>query len=252
MTALRFAVALLGCLCGMSAALPAARADGAVSPRAANVRAEVQSILSAPEYRQSNPGKSFVERLGDILWAPIRRFLTWLRRKLGGFDFPEPSGPLGQILATIVYALLAAGVVYLLGRLIVALIGARTAGGRRARGSPSVQSSAIDELDPAVEPDAWVGLARELAERGDLRGAYRAAFTALLVRLDRMGALRFERQRTNGEYLRALRARPALFAAVKPVVRDFDQRWYGGVDVTQKDFMSMLAAYEGLAAETAA
>ena len=111
---------------------------------------------------------------------------------------------------------------------------------RKAQGALSVQ----EENPDRAEPDRWLALAREHAASGDLRRAYRAAFIAVLLRLDRAGAIRYERSRTNGDYLRALRGRPPLLALLRPLANGFDSHWYGSAPVSEQEFRSCLAAYD--------
>ena len=227
-------------------------AQPAASPRAAEVRAEVRSILASREFATRESKKSWVEQIGDVLLRPLKRFAAWLKRKLPSFDVPTASGPLGEVLTAVAYGLLFGGAVYLLARMIAAMAAGGMLRGRSERRRPLVTSAAIGEPDPAAEPDAWIEQARKFAAQGELRAAYRAAFTAILVRLDRIGAIRYERQRTNGEYLRALRAKPSLVQTLRPVVRDFDARWYGPLPVTERDYRRLLDTYERLASEPAA
>jgi hypothetical protein len=81
--------------------------------------------------------------------------------------------------------------------------------------------------DALAQPkEAWARLADRFARNGEWRLALRAAFLELLVLLQERGAIRYERQRTNGEYVETLASGPAgrPFALF---VRAFDEAWYG-------------------------
>ncbi len=250
-------LALAGVLLACCLALPtlaqvAADRSTPASARAARARDQVRDILASPEYGREKPGKSPLERLGDVLLSPVKRFFKWLGEKLEGLSLPTPSGVLGQILMYAFYGVLISLAVLLLAKLVVGL--ARRGAQRASAGNkkPAVSSTMIEEPEPAAEPDTWIEVARRHAAEGDMRSAYRAAFTAVLVRLDRLGAIRYERQRTNGEYVRALRGHPQYLAAVRPAARDFDARWYGHLPVQQADFERMLATYTHIAGEPVA
>lgn len=103
-----------------------------------------------------------------------------------------------------------------------------------------------------TEPDAWLDAARHYAASGDLRRAYRCAFIAVLIRLDRVGAIRYEPARTNGEYLRSLRRRPDLFTLMKPLAYEFDARWYGTLPIAQADYERCLAVYRQIVPDSTA
>ncbi len=73
--------------------------------------------------------------------------------------------------------------------------------------------------------------AQELAARGELRASLQLYLAASLRALDKRGALRVARDRTNGEYVRACAdevARPAL----REIVREVDRVQFGGQDPT--------------------
>ncbi|MCX6027667.1 MAG: DUF4129 domain-containing protein, partial [Chloroflexi bacterium] len=95
--------------------------------------------------------------------------------------------------------------------------------------------------------------AAKLAEAGDYRGAFRAAYLASIAYLDEIRALRFERSRTNWEYMRELRQggheRP--HAALQPLTLDFDRKIYGRETVAKEDYLKATAAYERLSGEEA-
>jgi hypothetical protein len=65
--------------------------------------------------------------------------------------------------------------------------------------------------------------------------------------MDRLGWIRFDRARTNGEYIRSLRARPDILAWMRPLTNDFDLRWYGGESVEEQDYRRVMTAYERMA-----
>ena len=76
---------------------------------------------------------------------------------------------------------------------------------------------------------AMIGQAAKLAEAGDYRGAFKSAYLASIAYLDEIRVLRFERSRTNWEYLRELKSggheRP--HRELCPLTLDFDRKIYG-------------------------
>ena len=68
--------------------------------------------------------------------------------------------------------------------------------------------------------------AQTLSETGDYRSAVRYLYLSALLRLDEQGILRYDRAKTNREYLRLMGASP--FAPIlREVVDLFDRVWYG-------------------------
>lgn len=211
--------------------------------RADRVRSAVRAELASPEYRLDAPEKSALERIGDSIAAPIKRFFEWLGGKLRGLAPGAPSGTFAYYVMIVLYVLVIAGAVVGVAYLIVVIVRHAALRKQGRKRKPVVSHVSIDEPDPDVEPEELIEAARRHAEIGDWRAAYRSAFTATLVRLDRLGAIRFERHRTNGDYVRALRSRPSLHSLFRPAAREFDARWYGRMSVSAEDYERMVAVY---------
>jgi hypothetical protein len=220
-------------------------AQNAASPgtRSAQVREHLREILSASEYRFTPPESGF--------WAQAGKWLSDLLEKVGKlFRFSPPSrgglsGSLGgNVVFWLILIALCALMVYLIYRVV------RKLPRNRAPRKPKNLTETSDllpvlESDPVSdEPDQWLTTARRHAAEGDYRKAQRAVFVALLLRLDRLGIVRFDRSFTNGEYLRSLRSRPTLFPLVRAFANEFDSRWYGGVPATEADYQRGLETYQ--------
>jgi hypothetical protein len=117
-------------------------------------------------------------------------------------------GAVGLVVAAIVVGLLVAGL---------------------GRGSaPSARPPAISELAAALGMNAAEARRRsaEAAGEGDYRGAIRYRCLAVLLALDEVGRLTFDRAATNREYL--YRAPGTLQEELQPLLTRFDAIWYGG------------------------
>ncbi len=69
--------------------------------------------------------------------------------------------------------------------------------------------------------------ADDLAAQGDYPEAVRMLYLAVLVMLHQANLIRYERTRTNGEYVRQLRSRPALQRPFRTLTTQFELKWYG-------------------------
>jgi hypothetical protein len=78
--------------------------------------------------------------------------------------------------------------------------------------------------------------ALELSAGGDYRHAMRYLYLSALLFLDEHSLLRYDRSLTNREYLRQVGSQPALAAALKQVVDDFDRVWYGFQPVDPSEY----------------
>jgi len=221
----------------------------------ARVRAAFHDVLSSPEYRYAPPQPSFIERQWKRFTDKLSDIWEWLKRHFTPHRSDTKLSGALAILPTIIYILLAVGLLVLIGYGAAALaqwiVQRRTAGPSR-RKKAKVEDVVIEPEESAqTEPDAWIRAAQAYLAAGELRKAYRAVFIAVLVRLDHIGAIRFERSKTNGEYVRSLMSRPPLLALVRPVARDFDARWYGGLQISEDDYHRALRAYEDVRAQQA-
>ena len=95
---------------------------------------------------------------------------------------------------------------------------------------------------------------RRLAENGDYRGAFGCVYLACISCLDENGALRFERSRTNWEYLRELQdgGHTRSHQLLQPLTLDFDRTFYGRQTCTEDNYRSAVDAYHAIASEAAA
>lgn len=240
-------------LCALVAALLyCAAPDACASPSPANagfsdeVRRQITEILAQPEYnrvypkpREATSVRTFLERLGKR----VSNFFEWLRSQFG---FKEGSA--GRT-ASFIFASL---VLFSFGFLVWVVL-RRVAWSRSKR----LEQNLPYELDDAYGLPSAGPLVREaarLAENGDYRGAFRCAYLASISHLDGVRALRFERSRTNWEYLRELSqgGHSAALESLRPVTASFDRKFYGREECDRKDYLEALSAYERIVSEVAA
>ncbi len=191
------------------------------------VRAQIRDILSAPEYNRSfAPNSNFLDS-----W--LERAGKWLGRVL------RLGGGVGRTASAILaWAVIAA---FVFG---FAALAFRFAARSRAR-------QALDGFAPTDGYDLpsssrLMAEAARLAEADDYRGAFLRAYLGSISYLDEAKALRFERSRTNWEYLRELgsRGRQDLADELRPLTQDFDRKLYGHDISTRRDYDRAVATYD--------
>ncbi len=217
-------------------------------PTPARIHADLGRILSGTEFQPPGTGKN-----------PLENLLKWLGDKWNAFWefigklFAGHAGAGGSVLQWVFIALFIALGAWLLARLITQIL-------RYQRPSSRAPQTAYTEADfeseTVTEPDVWLQQGQRYAAEGDFRRAFRAVFLAILLQMDRAGAIQYDRSRTNGDYLRMLRGPGlrALYEAMRPLSSDFDLRWYGNHPTTQMDYRRCLDEYDrirGLLAATA-
>jgi hypothetical protein len=165
----------------------------------------------------------------------------------GGAVAPQAGGsglgPLGwALLSVLALSVLAGAVVLFL----------RQRGTEQPAPAPATEalpSPHEPDLKPDEQsPDDLWHRAEALARDGDFLAAVRLLYLAVLTQLHRADLIRYERTRTNGEYLRQLRGAEGAAVVVEPfrrLTRLFEQKWYGQRACASEDYETC----RGLAAE---
>jgi len=88
--------------------------------------------------------------------------------------------------------------------------------------------------------------AENLSMQGDYRNAIRYLCLSSLLVLDEQGVMRYDRSRTNREYLRSVSSRPELANPLRDVIDVFDRVWYGFEAVDENTYKSYVEHVEEL------
>lgn len=176
----------------------------------------LQEILTRPEYQWAEEERT--NYLAE-LWL---RLLRWLLSLI-------PESAIGAPIFRYLLPSLAA--IILLAILVYF--------GRNLRQSFADDSQTNDPHDLHHEPlsaDDALTHAQNLSTTGDYRTAVRYLYLSALLLLDERNLLRYDRSRTNREYLRSVATRPELATILKDVVDIFDEVWYGYRIINQDDY----------------
>jgi hypothetical protein len=112
----------------------------------------------------------------------------------------------------------------------------------------AIDTPAQPLAEPERLPDAVLLIARAKAalEAGDTFEALRLGFQAVLAVLEDRGIVRYDPARTNSEYYRDLRPRPALAADFRRISLPFDRAFYGKIRPETGDVEQTLKFCESL------
>ena len=232
-------VAALEALSGQIALLRNSLVTPGKKPDPAATLRSARAVLAQPEFASAPlPPPSLAERIAD--------WLDRLFTRRPSPNMPRFNGPSinPNIIQGILIAIAAAAFIFLVTVIV------RAIGRRDARIKPLVLDEEEAVLVEARDKDSLLALAEEQAKSGDFRRAFRLIYLAALVALDTGGVLRFDRSKTNWEYLRALRAagRSDVYAAMTPLTREFDQVWYGFAPSDSSQYARAKAQYQALLA----
>lgn len=220
------------------------------------VRSALRDILSRAEFHPisssaPNPVVEKIKQFFSHIYRAIQRIWHWIMQHTQMHYHSHIS----FISRTVVYVLV--GLLVLLGAWLLWRLArhVRWAGRQRKKNAPS-SMDLEEENAPLLLPEAelLIKQGQQMAKEGNFRAALRFLFLAVLKRLDEAQVIAYERNRTNAEYLRMLRARqlPSLYEMMASLVRDFDLFWYGQRPATEEVYHRSLQSYYSLLNQLAA
>jgi hypothetical protein len=121
--------------------------------------------------------------------------------------------------------------------------------------SRGLSRSLVRETDLGTEEEADDKLltskgafkrAENLSLQGDYRNAIRYLYLSSLLVLDEQGLMRYDRSRTNREYLRSVASKPELAKPLRDVIDVFDRVWYGFEGVDEETYQSYVERVDEL------
>jgi len=92
------------------------------------------------------------------------------------------------------------------------------------------------EEDEPLTSEAAFARAQQLSKGGDFRAAVRYLYLSTLLILDERGVMRYDRSKTNREYLRSVANSPELSKPLEEVIEVFDNVWYGYHSLDEETF----------------
>ncbi len=209
-------------------------------PDLARLETMIQTLLAHKQtWPEPQHDEQSLEQLVSILarsefqWPSEQEpsaFTLWWRRMLGNildfiFDLlPDRVADLSinvveYSLIALAIAIFALVIFFLAKELMVGLVAQATL-------------EADDDLaDESLTAECAFKQAQDFSTAGDYRTAVRYLYLSSLLRLDERGILRYDRTRTNREYLRSVAHLPHLSAILGEVIEIFDQVWYGYQDL---------------------
>jgi hypothetical protein len=184
-------------------------------------------ILADPRFQWAEAKPSPLSEWWGNFW---NKLFEWLNRLFGDSSSSVSlSIPGGRILLTWVLTILLAGILVYAGRgLWKDLVGQAELEEGWADGAETLTSETAFQRASVLSGD------------GDYRTAVRYLYLSSLLLLDERGLLRFDRSRTNHEYLRSLSGAPLLAKPLRAVIDIFDRVWYGFEQIDQATYQDYI------------
>jgi hypothetical protein len=199
---------------------------------------KLAEILRREEYQKPQDAQE------SVFQRWLREFIDWLAT-----IWPTPSSParpltglesLVSILRIVLYVGLAALLAFLVFKIAPLLVPDL----RRTRKPQSKKRVILGEQigEDQVASDLF-SQAEQLARTGDLRGAIRKGYIALLCDLSDRRIIGLARNKTNRDYLRDVRSRQDLHARMQTATEMFERHWYGLERSEEQDWLRFSEEY---------
>jgi Domain of unknown function (DUF4129) len=199
------------------------------------LQGRLAAILQRSEYVTEVNKPSALERL-------MRSILDWINNLLPRNRQMSPGR--ARVISTtaqvVVAALALAVIVY-----VVWLAVPRLLRKREPRKKKKAEARVVlgEQLEPDQSGADLLAEAEALARAGDLRGAIRKGYIALLVELGDRKVISLAQYKTNRDYLRSVREIESLHGNMLKLTSSFEQHWYGLEPASETDWTAFRDFY---------
>jgi len=192
---------------------------------------KLAEILRREEYAKPQEPK---ESLFQKAW---RKFKEWLNEMFPRPNLPAPDASGFQsfsfVLQMILYALILGAIGFLIYRFAPFFAQKFKRRERQEKRERVILGERLADDETAQNLFAE---AERLAREGNLRGAIRKGYVALLCELSDRKIIGLARHKTNRDYLRDVREKGELFENMNGLTDNFERHWYGFEAVEEKDW----------------
>jgi hypothetical protein len=205
------------------------------TPTDADALQKLDRVFEVPPFK-SREIPSAWNRFWEGVGRAIERFFEWLGNLMPQIPTPNITPPGVNVNPSVFGALTPVGWVLLVigALLILALIAYTLRGVRRTVAAEARVRAEVEEEETITAQEAS-DRAKAAVQAGDYRAATRHLYLSTLLWLEERGVVRYDRSRTNREYLQQMRGKPSHDAFV-PVVETFERVWYGKRPLDADDF----------------
>ena len=195
-------------------------------------------ILRREEYQKPvPPEKSFLRRM----WEKIAE---WFKSETPDTPSIAPSSAgfesIAYIMQILLYAVIIGAIGFLIYRFAPFLANRFNKREKREKKERVIlgERIAADESSDNIFSEA-----ERLAREGNLRGAIRKGYIALLCELSDRKIIGLSHHKTNRDYLRDVRKRRELHENMNGLTSNFERHWYGSEEAQEKDWEEFRSGY---------
>ena len=201
-------------------------------------KTKLAEILGREEYQKTEVAEEgFAARL-------LRQFLEWLSSVFPSFNPPnlEPGRMQSAtvVLQVLLYILIAGLLVFGVYRFAPSIFPSLKRSRKKEDGSRTILGEIIA---PNESGEDIFSVAEQLAREGNVRGAIRKGYIALLCELSDRRQIKLVRHKTNRDYIRDLRGKRDLQSGMSGLTGVFERFWYGIESPVANDWDEFRAEY---------
>jgi Domain of unknown function (DUF4129) len=212
------------------------RAEATSTVSKEEMQGRLTAILQRSEYAGEAKGET--SALGRLL----KQIVKWLESL-----FPEPrpgnerrAMTISRVSQILVVALALAVIAYAIRLAAPHLFRKRAPKKKKKVGARIVLG---ERLEPDQSGADLLAEAEALARAGDVRGAIRKGYIALLVELGDRKVISLAHYKTNRDYLRSVREIEKLHGNMQKLTSSFEEHWYGLAQAHENDWTAFRAFY---------
>lgn len=198
-------------------------------------KAKMNEILHRDEYSKEPPKESALERLYNWLFKGSEPKKKEAPKQVKGIT------PLATIIQYLVIGIAFAAIAFVLYKLVPRFLRRERKPKKEKRGPRVILGETLEEDQTAKD---LLAEADQLARAGDIRGAIRKGYIALLCELGDREVLSLSQYKTNRDYLRDIRTRIMLYAAMEQMTNSFERHWYGFQTPNENDWNNFRNYYQ--------
>ena len=191
---------------------------------------KLAEILQREEYQKAQAKQE------SLFQKWLREFMEWLAKVFPRTPATPSSDPGTGSLKIGLQILIFALVIGLVGFLIykfVPIFGRRGRKKKKEKGDRVILGERVTRDESAA---SLFDEAELLAREGNLRGAIRKGYIAMLCELSDRKLIGLARHKTNRDYLRDVRKRADLFENMNGMTLNFERNWYGLRPTDEQDW----------------
>lgn len=206
------------------------------APGKSDMRDRLAANLQRSEYAKPVKEEPALTRV-------FRQLVQWIARL---FPKQRRMGEGGSTLASRVAQIFVLGIALVAIGYILWKFAPRFLSRRKAKKTSKPEARVVlgERLEPDKSATDLLAEAEILARSGDLRGAIRRGYIALLIELADRKIISLAQHKTNRDYLRAVRENPSLHQNMEVLTNNFEQHWYGLVPANENDWQIFRAGYK--------